>query len=241
MRKNSILLLLICLSCIPGKLSAQDKFGFEIGGLGGVVFGKARNFTIGPPQAEPPISLQLKYDDKVFGGVRFNLLSRGHWGGEFSYGYQKNKVTLTRQDAALEPVSLDGSVQQFFYNTIFYIFRYDRSPVMPFVTGGIGLEAYGLSDKARAFARDPEQGGIGELKGIDNRFAFNYGVGIKAKLASHFGVRVDFRHIFSDVPSYGLPKESPNPTQTILPAQGKLQNYEASVGIYYHVSSRLGN
>ena len=204
MRKNSILLLLICLSCIPGKLSAQDKFGFEIGGFGGVAFWKARNFTI-------------------------------------SYGYQKNKVTLTRQDAALEPVSLDGSVQQFFYNTIFYIFRYDRSPVMPFVTGGIGLEAYGLSDKARAFARDPEQGGIGELKGIDNRFAFNYGVGIKAKLASHFGVRVDFRHIFSDVPSYGLPKESPNPTQTILPAQGKLQNYEASVGIYYHVSSRLGN
>ena len=170
------------------------------------------------------------------GGVRFNLLSRGHWGGEFSYGYQKNKVTLTRQDAALEPVSLDGSVQQFFYNTIFYIFRYDRSPVMPFVTGGIGLEAYGLSDKARAFARDPEQGGIGELKGIDNRFAFNYGGGVKTNLTPSFGIRADFHHTFSDVPTFGFRKQSSNPAQTVLPVGGKLQMYEASAGIYFHIA-----
>ena len=43
----------------------------------------------------------------------------------------------------------------------------------------------------------------------------------------------DFRHNFSDVPSYGLPKESSNPAQAVLPIQGKLQNYEVSAGIYF--------
>jgi hypothetical protein len=74
---------------------------------------------------------------------------------------------------------------------------------------------------------------------MDKRFAFNYGFGVKAKISSRFGVRADFRHIFSDVPSYGLPKESPNPTQTVLPIQGKLQMFEASVGFYLHLSSGL--
>ena len=58
-------------------------------------------------------------------------------------------------------------------------------------------------------------------------------------MTSRIGVRADFRHIFSDVPSYGLPKESSNPTQTVLPIQGKLQMFEASVGIYFHFSKGL--
>ncbi len=49
-------------------------------------------------------------------------------------------------------------------------------------------------------------------------------------------MRADFRHIFSDVPSFGLPKESSNINQVVLPIQGKLQMYEASAGIYFHFS-----
>jgi opacity protein-like surface antigen len=241
MRKKSILMFVVLLGCVPKVLVGEDKFGFELGGFAGGSFWKERDFRIGPPQAPEPISLRLNYEDKILGGARVNFLSRGRWGGELSYGYQKNKVTLTRQDANLEPLSLDGSIHQFFYNTVFYLIRYGNSPVLPFVTGGIGLEAYGLSDQARAFAADPMRGAIGTLKNIDTRFAFNYGAGIKANLGSHFGIRVDFRHIFSDVPSYGLPKESANPAQIILPIQGKLQNYEGSVGIYFRTSSGLGN
>ena len=241
MRKTSILMLVILLNAVPVKLYGQDKFGFELGGFAGGSFWKSRNFQIGPPQSSEPLSFEVKYDNKILGGVRANILSRGHWGGELTYGYQKNKVTFTRQDNAIEPLSLDGSVQQFFYNEVYYFTRYGKSAVLPFVTAGLGLEAYGLSDEARAFAADPLQGNIGNLKKVDNRFAFNYGAGIKAKLSSHIGVRFDFRHVLSDVPSYGLPKESANPAQTILPIQGKLQNYEASVGIYYRISTGLGN
>jgi len=239
MRNKSILMFVLLLGLTSKGLVGQEKFGFELGGFAGGSFWKERDFQIGPPQAPEPISLRLQYKDKILGGARVNFLSRGHWGGELTYGYQKNNVTLTRQDATLEPLSLDGSIHQFFYNTVFYFPRYGTSPILPFVTGGIGLEAYGLTEEARAFAADPARGGIGSLKSIDTRFAFNYGAGIKANLGSHFGIRADFRHIFSDVPSYGLPKESSNPAQVVLPIQGKLQNYEGSIGIYFRISSGL--
>jgi opacity protein-like surface antigen len=121
---------------------------------------------------------------------------------------------------------------------IFYPIRYEGAKVTPFATGGIGFGAYSLSDEARAKAADtgPNGYGIGSLRPSEKRFAFNYGLGVKAKISSRIGVRADFRHIFSDVPSYGLPKESPNPNQVVLPIQGKLQMYEASAGIYFHVS-----
>jgi opacity protein-like surface antigen len=161
-----------------------------------------------------------------------NLLSRGYWGGELDYSFQENRVTLSRE--SFTPVVLDGSVQQFSYNTIFYPVHYE-SRVTPFVTAGLGLAAYTLTGEARSKAADPTVYGIGKLEDIDKRFAFSYGGGVKMGVAPHMGIRVDARHHFSDVPSYGLPKESTNPAQIVLPIQGKLQHYEVSAGIYFHV------
>jgi opacity protein-like surface antigen len=240
MRKTAIWLLVALASSFPTALFGQGKFGFEVGVFGGRSFWKERSFEIGLPQASPPISIQYKYDDKFLGGARGNLLSRGHWGGEFSYGYQKNTLTFTRATPA-QSIALDGSIHQFFYNQVFYFLRYERSPVLPFVTAGIGLAAYGLSHAARDFAADPAGGAIGTLRSLDTKFAYNYGAGVKAKIGSRFGVRFDVRHILSDVPTFGLPKSSPDPAQTVLPVGGKLQTYEASAGFYFQISSALGN
>jgi opacity protein-like surface antigen len=189
MRKKSILMLLILLNAVPAILYGQDKFGFELGGFVGGAFWKSKTFQIGPPQSPEPISFQLEYKDEIVGGVRANILSRGHWGGDLTYGYQRNNVTFNRQDNSLGPLTLNGSVQQFFYNQVYYITRYGKSAVTPYVTAGLGLEAYGLSDESRAFAADPLQGDIGTLKKTDTRFAYNFGAGIKAKLGSHLGIR----------------------------------------------------
>jgi len=210
---------------------AQEKFGFEPGVYGGFADWHDRDFQVGLPQASPPIPLNLAYKDKpVFGG-RLNLLSNGYWGGELSYSYQANTVNLRR--TSFTPVVLKGGIHEFFYNTVLYPFQYRTSRVMPFVTAGIGMAAYQLSDEARRRAADPKIYGLGNLKSFDRRFAFNYGGGIKFNVLTHLGLRFDFRHNFSDVPSYGLPKESSNPAQTVLPIQGKLQNFEGSVGIYF--------
>lgn len=233
MRKTSILMALLLFQGLSGILWAQDQYGgLEIGGFAAWGFRQDRTFQVGPPQSSPPIDLGFEYDDKLAGGVRFNFLSRRYWGGEVDYSYEKNTATLTRR--SYTPVLLDGGVHQFFYNTVFYPRRYGSSSVMPFATGGVGLAAYQLSSETRARAADPRIYGLGDLRSIDKRFAFNYGGGVKAEISSHFGVRADFRHVFSDVPSYGLPKESSNPAQTVLPIQGKLQTYQVSVGFYFH-------
>ncbi len=239
MRKTLIVLAIFLVQGVSGQLFAQGDFGFEIGGFGGYSIWKDRNFQIGPPQVpvgSPPISLNFAYDDEIVYGGRFNILSRGHWGGEFSYSYQSNTLSLSRQNFTGSSVRLDGGVHHFFYNMIFNLVPYEKSKLVPFVTGGVGLAGYALSDEARANAADPTVYGIGNLRPYEKRFAYNYGFGIKAKITSRVGVRGDFRHIFSDVPSFGLPKESTNPNQVILPIQGKLQMYEASAGIYFHFS-----
>jgi hypothetical protein len=232
MQKSSIFTLLILLG-LPGMALAQEKFGFEIGGYAARANWQGRSVQVGPPQASPPINLGFNYDDKNAYGVRFNLLSQGHWGGELAYSYQKNTVRLTRQP--LIPVALDGGVHHFFYNMVFYPMHYSATRLMPFATAGVGVAGYHLSDEARGRAADPRVYGLGKLESIDKRFAFNYGVGVKVGLIiSGLGIRADLRHIFSDVPSYGLPKESSNRNQMVLPFQGKLQTYEGSAGIYFH-------
>jgi hypothetical protein len=55
--------------------------------------------------------------------------------------------------------------------------------------------------------------GLGTLKNTDTRVALNYGAGVKGVVSRNVGIGVDFRHMFSDALSYGLSKESGNPTQ----------------------------
>jgi len=214
---------------LAGMAFGQERFSFEIGPYVARDDWRARDFQIGPPQALPPINSRLRYDDHNGYGIRFNLLSQGYWGGELAYSYQKNTVTLSRQGFA--PAALRGGVHHFFYNTLLYPVRYRNTGVMPFVTAGIGLAGYRLGDAARAGAAAV---GLGQLASLDKRVAFNYGAGVKANVTSALGIRVDVRHIFSDVPSYGLPKGSPNRNQMVLPIQGKLQTVEGSAGIYFH-------
>jgi len=230
MRKGLGLILFLLLA-VPATLPAQEeKTGYEIGVYAGQQDWKSRTFQIGPPQAVVPIGVGFAYKDRPVYGVRGNFLSHGHWAGELSYSYQANTVVLTRQ--SFNPTSLKGGVHHFFYNQVFYPASYRRF-LTPFITGGLGMAAYHLNDSALAQAADPRIYGLGVLKSNDKRVALNYGAGVKVNIVSQFGIRGDFRHIFSDVPSYGLPKKSPNPTQLVLPIQGKLQTYEFSLGIYF--------
>jgi opacity protein-like surface antigen len=230
MRKMFVFVVVLVLSSSACLLGQAEQTGYELGVYVSQQNWKARSFQIGPPQAFTPIPLGFRYNDHVAYGIRANLLSQGHWAGELSYSYQRNTATLTRQ--SFTPVALPGAVHHFFYNEVFYPVRYGPA-VVPFITGGIGLAAYQLSDEARARAADPRIYGLGNLRSTDKRVALNYGAGVKANIVRHFGVRGDFRHIFSDVPSYGIPKESPSPFQLVLPIQGKLQTYEFSFGIYF--------
>jgi hypothetical protein len=234
MRRDFVLLAVLFLGCSGVLLAQEEKTGYEIGGFASWQKWRGRTFQIGPPQTSTPVPLGFGYSDRAAYGVRGNFLSQGRWAGELSYSYQKNKVTLTRQ--SFTSVALPGAVHQFFYNQIFYPARYGRA-VVPFVTGGVGLAAYHLSDETLARAADPLGYGLGNLNSNDVRAALNYGGGVKVNVAPQFGLRFDFRHMFSDVPSYGVPKQSANPAQITLPIGGKLQTFDFSAGIYFRFLS----
>src|SRR5262245_55426792 len=226
MRKEFVLSLVLLFVFSGSLLAQEERTGYELGAFAAWQNWKARDFQIGFPQAQTPIDSSLRYRNRLAYGVRGNFLSHGYWGGEISYSYQKNTVTITRQ--SLSSAVLDGAVHQVFYNQIFYPAQY-RQVITPFITGGIGGAAYQINPDDRARAA---QIGLGRLENTDWRVALNYGVGVKVNVVPHFGIRGDFRHIFSDAPSYGLPKESFNAIQPVLPVHGKLQTYEFSFGIY---------
>src|SRR5689334_5774539 len=122
MRKRYLFPILILLHGFSGWAQAQETYGFEIGGYAGPTLWKDRQFQENAPQAVPPINLGFQYRDKTNYGVRFNLLSQGYWGGELDYNFQRNTLMLSRE--SFTPVTLDGSVQHFFYNTVFYPLQY---------------------------------------------------------------------------------------------------------------------
>jgi hypothetical protein len=237
MRRHLIiagLMSLICIFCWGTTSWCQNHSAFEVGGFAGQSFWKSKTFEVGPPQADPSFSMQYKYDDKLLFGARANFLSYGHWGGEFAYSFQNNRFTLTR--SGNNSVSLDGNINQFFYNQIYYINRYEKSTVHPFLTGGVGISNFTIDQSSLDWAADPNQGAIGVLKGSETKFAMNYGGGVKVNLGSHFGVRGDFRHSFSQVPHYGLPESSSSPAQVVFPVKGWMQNFEVTGGFYYRTS-----
>ena len=231
MRREFAWILVILLAGTGSLLGQDERTGYEIGVYAAGQDWKARTFQIAPAPALTPIALGFQYKHNRIGyGIRANFLSQGHWGGELSYSYQRNALSLTRQ--AFTPVTLGGGIHHVFYNEVFYPVRYG-GPVMPFVTGGIGLAAYHLNSKTLSDAANPAVYGLGSLKRNEEKLALNYGAGVKSHIAPHVGIRADFRHIFTDVPTWGLPGQPPVSAQLPVPPQGKLQNFEFSIGIYF--------
>jgi opacity protein-like surface antigen len=235
MRRTLVLMLAILFQGCVGMLFAQEKYGYEFGVYSGKDFWKDQTFQ--SPLSKGSLLLSSDhYDDKWLVGIRLNILSRKYWAGEFSYSLERNNITLSRQ--SFLPINLDSNVQRFFYDTVFYPLKYETGRVIPFAAGGIGVAAYQLDFNNRIQAADPLLHGIPNLESIDKRFAFDYGAGVKAEVYHHVGIRADFRHIFSDVPSYGLPKEPRLPPQVVAPFQGKLQTFQWTAGVYYYSSSK---
>lgn len=130
-------------------------------------------------------------------------LGSGLLAHEISYGFERHNLEINGQKDSV------STIHQLFYDLVVHILP-GASTVRPFVVGGVGA--------ARFVPGDSE---LLQLASGETKLGWNYGGGVKVKLAPMFGVRFDVRDHVTSKPNF---LELPN-------VSGKLHNLEISGGV----------
>ena len=167
-----------------------------------------------------PVAGATKDDVQLGDGFRFSfrmtLNNESHFGHEFQYAYSRTTLDVPAQPGTVgtvlspgiapTPASSQGmAIHQGGYNFLLYA-THEGTRIRPFATGGVGFSNYVPPGSSAASG-----GGY-------NKFGVNYGGGVKVRITSLFGVRLDVRQ-------YTTPKPFSLPL-----AQGWLRQTEISAG-----------
>jgi hypothetical protein len=144
------------------------------------------------------------------------LNNESHFGHEVQYAYSRTSLHIPAQPGtpatilspgiAPAPASDQGmAIHQGGYNFLLYATN-EGTRIRPFATGGV------------MFANYVPPGASATSGGGSNKFGFNYGGGVKMRITSLFGARLDVRQYTTPKP-FGLAL-----------AQGWLRQTEVSAG-----------
>lgn len=137
-------------------------------------------------------------------GFRFCFNNDRHFGHEIQYAYSRTQLIDN-----VGGTSTGMAVHTGGYNFLYYLNK-EGSRIRPFATAGVH------------FSNFVPPGSSAASGGGENKFGFNYGVGVKARVGSKFGVRGDFR-------AY----ETGHPFSLSAAPSGLLTQYEVSAGFGY--------
>ena len=118
-------------------------------------------------------------------GFRFNFNTGDHIGYEVGYSYSRTQLRYNPT-----PSETGMGIHTGAFDALWHVTKRD-SRVRPFVIGGVH------------FSNFVPPGSSATSGGGDNKFGFNYGAGIKARVSSKFGVRFDVRQ-FTNPKPFGL-------------------------------------
>jgi opacity protein-like surface antigen len=168
---------------------------------------------IGSPFTDgAPDDVQLDHGFRV--GFRFGYNSAGHIGHEIQYAYNRSSFNDSTGTILPDPGSEGTAIHQAGYNILYYLNSTNEgAKARPFATVGVHLSDFVLPPSA-------------VRQGSSVRFGVNYGGGIKFKISTLFGVRIDIR---------GYDTGKPNWKGVLVRQSGILHQTEASVGfgIYF--------
>ena len=129
-----------------------------------------------------------KNDYQLEDGFRFSfrvaLNNDSHFGHEVQYAYSRTKLNAFGTEQGM-------AIHQGGYNFLLYATR-EGTRIRPFATGGVMFANYVPPGSSAAYG------------GGDNKFGFNYGGGVKVRVTSLFGVRLDIRQYTTPKP-FSLP------------------------------------
>ena len=168
---------------------------------------------IGSPSPDgAPDDVQLDHGFRV--GFRLGYNSAGHIGHEIQYAYNRSSFSDNTGTILPDPGSEGTAIHQAGYNILYYLTpANDGARARPFATVGVHFSDFVLPPSA-------------VQQGSSVKIGVNYGGGIKFKISSLFGVRIDIR---------GYDTGKPNWNGLLVKQNGILHQTEASVGfgIYF--------
>ena len=195
MKKIAVLLF----ACASPSLFAQS---FEAGiSLGESVLG---NSVLNPDILTPgPGNISLNNGFRF--GFRVGLNPYRYLGAEFGYAYSRTALHLDGPPAT----DLGMAIHQGFADGLIHATK-EGSRIRPFAAAGIN------------FSNFVPPGSSASYGGGQTKFGFNYGAGVKVKVANNWLVRFDFRQYETGKPDFN----SFNP-------HGRLFQNEISVGVAF--------
>ena len=194
--KNTIL---IFFACASSSLFGQS---FEAGiTLGESVLG---NSVLSPDILTPgPGNISLKNGFRF--GFRVGLNPYRYMGAEFGYAYNRTQFHLDGPPASDQGMA----IHQGFADGLIHATK-EGSRIRPFVAAGIN------------FSNFVPPGSSASYGGGQTKFGFNYGAGVKVKVATNWMVRFDFRQY-----------ETGKPDFNIFNPHGRLFQNEISAGVAF--------
>jgi outer membrane protein W len=229
---NAIVVMSLCTWMSTGAY-AQVKDNVEINIFGAGSWYSSKNFQVSFPQSTIPVQGVFRLDHAVRGGLRVGVYTRGHWSEEFFYSYEPNKLHLNRQTPPIASTALPIQVNNYGVTALYYFHEDESHSVRPFLSIGVGGTLYRLTRDSEAFAHDPLRGDLLSMHS-SNELSLNYGIGVKTRSTKWVGFRADIKGFLSRTPSFGIPRESNDPTVTVFPVSGALSNAEASAGLVFY-------
>jgi hypothetical protein len=210
---------------------ALAKTQYRLEFYGAVNFPQNKDFEITVPQSSVPIKGTQKFSLGGRGGIRLGADGIGHWGQDLCYSYGTNPTKIVTD---LGEFGFTSRTHQFSYNALWYPSKVtDKGKVFPYLTAGVGGTFFQLSQSTINQALDPSRAGLGQLRN-ENVFAFNAGGGLRFRINSVYGFRIDVRDTMSRAVRYGLPKTSSDPNAIVFPVGGIFHQIEVSLAFIYY-------
>jgi hypothetical protein len=233
-RLASAIVVVALYGCMSGAAYAQLKDNFELNVFGAGSWYTHKNYQVSYPQSAVPINGEFQLDHAIRAGVRVGVYTRGHWSEEFFYSYEPNTARFLRSTPPTTTVNLPIQVHNYGATALWYMEADEAQPIRPFLSIGVGGTLFRLTPEAEAIARDPQRGNIPQSIRSSNELSTNYGIGLKTRLNNWLGFRLEAKGYFVPTPSFGLPHQSNDPAQVVLPLNGALNNGEASAGLIFY-------
>jgi opacity protein-like surface antigen len=177
MRKLAVVLFLACAG------SAWGQF-FEAWFNGGQSLISNKGLGSFSPAEQGGTKDDYQLEDGFRFSFRMDLNNDSHFGHEVQYAYSRTKLNSGGVEQGM-------AIHQGGYNFLLYATP-EGKRIRPFATAGV------------MFANYVPPGSSATQGGGDNKFGFNYGGGVKMRITSLFGVRLDVRQYTTPKP-FSLP------------------------------------